>query len=518
MQLFRQKCRRFLNQETIIWYCALFWCQHVIYILGTNYEMAQTRHNACLSYLSWSCATLFFVFAFFQRTAPSVFVKDLSMEFNLSGAGAGALASSYFYSYAAVQIPLGILIDKYGPLPILALTAFLAAAASLMFALAEKLWVISLARLFVGAFVGGGWISILKITSTDPYFAKKKTSITGWSMLIGLGGGVLGQGPLALGVKQYGWRGCMSVSSIVPLLMSIAFGFVWNMRRKQDQRNVVAGATAAAAAAAAGSASATTTMPLIKKASIAAQLGIVFTTPVNFYLVVYCLFSFAPLLAFGSLWAVPFLNQVGKADNATAGLLASLFLVGTGLGSPLGGILSDTFPGRKRTFILMGLLLSCSSMILIIFGTGSFLPIGAVGVCMFFAGLGVAPAQLLAFFIANQNNSNNVVAAALAVVNTAGLLSGAIFQPLTGILLDIGVVYNTTAPTEGTVEIEKQWKPEHMRTVYASVFLTCYVVSGLIAAFVLPADKEVEDTKGDNVEEEGICTQGKDVILEDNKR
>ena len=228
------------------------------------------------------------------------------------------------------------------------------------------------------------------------------------------------------------------------------------------------------------------------------QLRVVCFTPINLVLFIYALFAFAPLLAFASLWAVPFFRVVGGASNSTAGLLASMFLIGTGLGSPVGGFLSDRFQGRKRIIILMGICLSSFSMCMVLFGTDRFLHNWTIGLFMFTGGLGVAPVQLLAFFVAKQNNPHHLAAVATAVVNTAGLLSGAAFQPLVGALLDLNVVqFNATLPgvTNATTATniaagESTWSSEHMRIVYSSVFLTCYGVAGFIAAFVFPKEEQ----------------------------
>ena len=446
---------------------------------------------------------MIFAYAFFQRTAPSVFVDDLSTEFQLSGAGAGALASLYYYSYSAAQIPLGMLLDRFGVLPVLTITAMLACCASLMFAVAEQLWIISIARLLVGISVGSGWISVLNFTATDPHFQRRKASATGWSMLVGLGGGVLGQGPLALGIAQSGWRLCMGVVSIVPLLISVVIAFVWRVRVVRAREVAVVKIKIGAAEENEIASNAEVRMPMMR------QLRIVCSNQVNWLLFTYAIFSFSPLLAFGSLWAVPFLSRVGQVDNATAGLLASIILMGVGLGSPLSGLLSDRFPQRTRMIMLGGIFLSMISMALVLFGTGLFLSIEVVGFCMFCCGFGAAPMQLTAFFIAQKHNPVHVGAAAVAVVNTGSLLAGAFFQPLVGALLDLGIgdsgdsgdsgdrggtensIENRTMTTSGgvspsPVKMELQWTPFQMRTVCVSVFMTCYVVSGVIAAFALP--------------------------------
>ena len=61
----------------------------------------------------WSLSALAFGYAFFQRVAPSVMVNDLMAEFAVSGAVLGQLSALYFYPYAAMQLPIGALLDRH---------------------------------------------------------------------------------------------------------------------------------------------------------------------------------------------------------------------------------------------------------------------------------------------------------------------------------------------------------------------------------------------------------------------
>ena len=54
-------------------------------------------------------------YGFFQRVAPSVMVEDLMREFAVTAAVLGHLSAFYFYAYAGLQIPLGVLLDRLGP-------------------------------------------------------------------------------------------------------------------------------------------------------------------------------------------------------------------------------------------------------------------------------------------------------------------------------------------------------------------------------------------------------------------
>jgi len=57
---------------------------------------------------------LLFLVAFFHRGAPSIIAKDLMQEFGVTGAVVGLLSATYFYAYAALMIPAGLLIDGLG--------------------------------------------------------------------------------------------------------------------------------------------------------------------------------------------------------------------------------------------------------------------------------------------------------------------------------------------------------------------------------------------------------------------
>ena len=82
------------------------------------------------------------------------------------------------------------------------------------------------------------------------------------------------------------------------------------------------------------------------------------------------LLCFVPILAFASLWAVPFFIQVGGVDRATAGIIATCYIIGTGIGGPVGGAISDRFKQRERQIMICSLLLTSSMLLLVILGTG----------------------------------------------------------------------------------------------------------------------------------------------------
>ena len=74
--------------------------------------MSEDKKNLSFAYLVWGLGAFGFFYAWFQRVIPSVMVDHLMAEFAVSGVVLGTLSSIYFYVYAAMQLPVGALIDR----------------------------------------------------------------------------------------------------------------------------------------------------------------------------------------------------------------------------------------------------------------------------------------------------------------------------------------------------------------------------------------------------------------------
>ena len=89
-----------------------------------------------LGWSMWGLGALLYLLGFFQRVAPAVLTQELMSEFGLAATSLGQLSALYFYSYVALQIPVGILVDAWGPRRLLSLGALGAGMGSLLFAAA----------------------------------------------------------------------------------------------------------------------------------------------------------------------------------------------------------------------------------------------------------------------------------------------------------------------------------------------------------------------------------------------
>jgi MFS family permease len=356
--------------------------------------------------LAWSLGAAFYFYAFVHRVSPSIMVDELMRDFAASGAVVGYLSAVYFYAYALMQIPVGVLMDRFGPRRLMSAAALIAALGSVLFAVSDGLPGASLGRLLVGVGSAFSWIGTL-VLATYFFPPQRFALLIGIGQFVGMAGAVFGQAPLAALVAAWGWRA--STMAIAALGLALAGG-LWLTGRDRDgpSHHTAAGLVAGVRAVA-----------MNAQTWLFAYLGMALATT---------------LLAFAGLWAVPFFTVAYDLDRGTGAILASLLFIGWGIGAPLLGWLSDRLGRRRRILILCCFLLTVQLVAVIYVPalpltilSGLLLGIGFVG-----------SAMGLTFAGGRACNESAHAGAALGIINTAAMASGAAFQPLIGLFLDLG--------------------------------------------------------------------------------
>ena len=172
--------------------------------------MNDRRTDIVLPWLIWGVAAAFYGYGYFQRVAPSVMTAELMSEFNASAAGLGNLSAYYFYPYALIQIPIGIMIDRFGVRRVLLTSGALCATGSLLFALAPTLGWAATGRLLVGAGAGVAWVGTLAL-AVMWLPANRFAAVTGLSLLVGLAVPFLGRHRLLrLSTRRAGAARCFA--------------------------------------------------------------------------------------------------------------------------------------------------------------------------------------------------------------------------------------------------------------------------------------------------------------------
>lgn len=352
---------------------------------------------------AWLVAALFFFYAFLQRVSPSVMVEELMRDFAVGAAILGHLSAFYFYAYAGLQIPIGVLLDRVGPRRLTTAAAALCALGSLIFALADSVAMASLGRLLVGAGAAFSWIGALTVI-TQFLPPQRFALMGGLTQAIGMVGAIFGQAPLAYAVGSIGWRSSVLALAVLALAFALA---LWLVIRDR---------------------------PHATTASIGVGEGLrrVAGNPQTWLNAVFGLTMTGPMLAFAGLWGVPWLVTVHGMERPAAAATLSLMFVGWAIGSPLLGGLSDHWKRRKPVMVgasaVAGLALAAVFYL-------PHLPPAALAALILVHGFG-ASCMVLAFASAREHNPEGLSSSTYGFINTAVIGSGALFQPLLGLLLD----------------------------------------------------------------------------------
>ncbi|HEX9435425.1 MAG TPA: MFS transporter [Burkholderiales bacterium] len=154
--------------------------------------------------------------SFFFRNVNAVISKDLAVEFSLTSADLGFLTSMYLLAFAAFQLPLGVLLDRYGPRRVVAALLCSAAAGALVFALARDLATLSIGRAFIGLGVSAGLMGAIKAFSLW-FPLSRLATMNGLYLAMGGLGSLAATAPAEAVVESLGWRGMFLILSALSL-------------------------------------------------------------------------------------------------------------------------------------------------------------------------------------------------------------------------------------------------------------------------------------------------------------
>ena len=159
------------------------------------------------AYLAWAAVAIAYAIAFLQRVSPQSITANFMADFSTDAAGVAMLASSYFWGYTLMQIPAGVLVDRYGVKRVVLFSMVASSLGSAAFALAPTLLDVFAARLVVACGDALVFTALLKLVALS--FKDERFGImSGVSQVSGYVGGVMATTPLAAAVSGFGWRAC----------------------------------------------------------------------------------------------------------------------------------------------------------------------------------------------------------------------------------------------------------------------------------------------------------------------
>ena len=365
----------------------------------------------------WGFGAAFYLLAFFHRVAPAVITGELMREFQISATALGNLSAFYFYSYAAMQIPTGILADLWGPRRLLTMGALVAAIGAVLFALAPDIsWAI-VGRLLIGGSVAVAFVGLLKLTSC--WFAPHRFAlVSGLALFCGIVGAVFAGTPLRILVDAFGWRSTILFSAAIT--MAVAGGiwlFVRDYPHEKGFRDFIDAPPSAAPTNSAG---------------ILTNLKQVFSYRNTILLFIIPGGIVGSVLTFSGLWGVPYLTTLYGISPANAATLTSALLVAWAVGGPVFGWLSDRLKTRKKLYLVGCGISAAGWAIIILIKDLSLIQLVPVLLITGFS----SGCMIISFAFVKESVPVHLAGTVSGVTNM-GLMTGPmILQPAVGWLLD----------------------------------------------------------------------------------
>ncbi len=387
-------------------------------------DIAPTKTESGLltfSIAKWSIFSILiltYILVYFHRMAPGVVSEYLMGAFKISGTQLGTLSAIYFFVYACMQIPSGVIADTLGIRISIVSGNLVAGVGSIVFGMAGSFEMACVGRFLVGLGVSVVFISIMK--SNSIWFSARVFGVmSGLTLLIGNLGSVLAAGPLAALLTIFAWRTVFIGIGILSLILAI-LGFLF-VRNRPEELGFVAPNTHEETQS-----GALDTNWLKNLGSVVSILRLWPGFWVQFGMI-------GGLYSFMGLWGVPYLRDVHGLDRAYAANHMTTMLLCFAVGALFFGWFSDRIGRRKPILITCVLGYTCSWLVLIYApwapGVSGFFLFGVMG----FAGSGF----VLTFAAAKEIIHPNLSGMAVSVVNTGCFIGTALMQPLFGYIADL---------------------------------------------------------------------------------
>ncbi|MFH1034698.1 MAG: MFS transporter [Pseudomonadota bacterium] len=375
---------------------------------------------AAYRWLVFALLSLAYLLVYFHRTSPAVVAKDIMRDLQAGEALLGVLASAYFYPYALMQIPAGLLSDSWGPRRTITVFFLLAGAASIFFGLAESVATATAARVLVGLGVSMLFVPTIKVLTR--WFRLREFSFM-MGLLMAVGGlGVLGAAsPLAYLSAALGWRGSFLAIGGITLALALA---IWFLVRNSPEEMGLPPAEAPVAGS--------STAPAI---GLMAGIKMVAGQPRFWPVAVWFFCTSGMFFSFVGLWGGPFLQDVYGLSKPQAGGVLSMAAVGMILGSPALSWISDRLLNSRKKVMIGSSALVMLLVLPLAFWPRVFNLPGLYVWCLLFS-VFTSSVVVIGFTTAKELFPVSIAGTATGLVNLFPFLGGAVLQPVLGLILE----------------------------------------------------------------------------------
>lgn len=364
-------------------------------------------------YFAWLTAALFFFYQYVLRVSPGVMHHELRTEFLLTAQQFASFGSIYLLVYSILQIPLGVLMDKYGAKIVILVSILLCSIGSIMFYYANTLSTIQFARFLIGAGSAAAFMSALKIVA-DNMPPGNRAVLLGLTLTIGVMGALFSGTIISSILTVISWREIYKYMAFFGFLMFVFACF--SIKKSITQGPIVRA-----------------NMSSFSISSMLLEISIVLKNPV---IVMYAILSvglYTPLSVLADLMGVAFIEQKLLVNNVISARTTMQLYLGLAVGSIMIPYLCERYNIINRGIQV------CATGILISFCILLYFPdlsLEGVSFILFIIGV-LCGSEMLCFTGALRVSDHQNSGVIIGTINTLNMLGCAILDQFTGYLLDL---------------------------------------------------------------------------------
>lgn len=356
-------------------------------------------------WLMWFFAVLFFAYQFVIRVFLGLCVPEIMHKFQVDAADFGLLASMYYYGYAGMQIPIALLLDRFGPRLIISLCCFVCSVSVLLFFWTENWYLALFARFLIGASSAAGFLGASKVISLwFPFHLYAR--LIGLTFSIGLLGAIYGGKPVSHLMILYGWEKVLLMIGVVGLALTLLI---------------------------AGSIKTYKVSFLHDGPSFSQNFKSLLTMPTLLLMAFSNLLMVGPLEGFADVWGVPYLITVYSFEKTEASFITTTIFTGMLVGGPILAYMAEKLKAAYQITAFCGIVMA-AIFSLMLFSKGH-LSYTILYIMMFFVGV-LCCYQVLIFSIGASCVPPGMRNMTIAFLNCVNMLGGSFFHTLIGYVMD----------------------------------------------------------------------------------
>lgn len=367
-------------------------------------------------WLGWGTLVVAFFLVSLHRSSTAVLSEQLMQSFDTTATSLGLLHSSFFYLYAAFQVPAGLLTDRYGVRAIAASGTAAMSVGAIVFGISGTYLLAFLGRLLVGLGASVLFVAVLRFCA-NWYEPGEFGTMTGVSFTVGILGGLAATTPLAVAISAFGWRetllglGGVGVATALGVVVfahdSPGNAGLSGIENVPDRPELTAGD--------------------LKRHTVNAL-----RETETWLLGIMLFFMTGVAITIYGLWGIPFLVQTYDISITEASVYLLVGNIGGMVGPTLFGWLSDAIGRRTELIVLSAVVFALTWAIFAVFGSVPLLLVGAIFLFSRVLRGGIP----LAYTVMKERHPDGVSATVVGIVNTMGWTGAAVFPVVLGAALD----------------------------------------------------------------------------------